>query len=89
MNQSLIRAILAVPILRNAYLLPSTEDESGPFVVQEERDWLVRFLGLTYLPPDLVCETFVELVAIGPEGAEFYKFSDYAFETYIDEENCT
>lgn len=84
-SQSLLKHIQKLPLLRTTYTTPTEQDKNGRFVPNEGRDWLVSFLGLCHLPPEVVGDVFAMLCEIMPDGEEFSTFSDYVLETYIDE----
>lgn len=84
-RQSLIRKIHKASLLWQIYCTPSQKDEHDRFVRNEGRYWLVSFLGLCQLPPEMVEEVFYLLFDNIPEGADFLTFCDYFLETYVDD----
>ncbi|KAE8751174.1 hypothetical protein FOCC_FOCC002258 [Frankliniella occidentalis] len=84
-SQSLNKHIQSCPTLRNVYNEPSVKDANGFFVQNEERDWLVRFFGLSCVPSEFVEDAFQEIFDVKPSscGQEYGIFSDYVLDTYI------
>ncbi|KAK3928957.1 Regulatory protein Spx [Frankliniella fusca] len=83
-SQNLTKKIRGEPVLRTAYdkkqsgeMGDSNNEDDIP-----ERKWLLRFLGLSCLPPNWVGETVQELEETRPEAQEYQVFLDYVKKTY-------
>lgn len=70
--------VYASPVLRATFR--DTAATTGP--------WLRSFFGLPYLPPELVPDAFVELMADCPRHQPFVNFADYVLENYIENDGA-